>query len=282
MKGCVDFGLLRGWASNPSGYRGAPYVYLTSMGKAIVTGLQEFKNLYPIFQIYQYKIMPDHIHMIIYKKDYSEIHLDDYMEYLKDIIAVKSNTLFNSRLTRDQIFAEKYTDKPLYEGVNLNNWFSYLQENPRRRLTILQKPDFFKHIHKLRIKEKEFEAYGNPFLWDNPDKKAVRMRSSFSAEQRQNHAEDCLFNASKGTILVSPFISPYEKEVQRIAEKNNYPYILIQYLRFPDRYKPPKHQFELCEKGKLLIISLGMGEKTVLNHEICCMMNELAEKIAEG
>ena len=146
----------------------------------------------------------------------------------------------------------------------------------------MQKPGFFKRIHNLEIGGKCYEAYGNPFLWSNPDKYAVRMRSFFTSDERRSHKEEALFQASKGTILVSPFKSEYEKEVRDIAELNGFPYILIQHQRFSENFKPPRHQFELCSNGKLLIISMGMDPKIFFTHEICTLMNELAAEIAKG
>lgn len=86
------------------------------------------------------------------------------------------------------------------------------------------------------------------------------MRSVFTSDERLFHKEEALYMASKGSVLVSPFKSQYEKEVRDLAEINGYPYILIQHVAFREKYKPPKHLFELCSKGKLLIISMGVKE----------------------
>ena len=55
--------------------------------------------------------------------------------------------------------------------------------------------------------------------------------------------------------------------------------LLIQHQAFGPRYKPPGHLFDLCESGRLLIISLGLPPKTTLSREICTSMNSLAEEI---
>ena len=107
------------------------------------------------------------------------------------------------------------------------------------------------------------------------------MRRRFTSDERLFHKEEALYLASKGSVLVSPFKSKYEKEVKDIADLSGFPYILIQYQRFPENFKPPKHQFELCSQGKLLIISLGLDPKKPLTYDICTMMNELAADIVK-
>lgn len=280
-KGWRDFGTLRGKAGIKKGCKGHPYVYLSEAGQAIVAGLKEFEEEVKEIQKFHYMIMPDHLHLILYKRHYTPIHLDDYMENLKERICNHFNKISGSNFLKDNIFTQSYTDKALYDNVVLKNWIGYLDDNPNRRLTILENPDFFKRIHNLEIGDKTYEAYGNPFLWENPDKYAVRMRRRFTYDERLSHKEEALNLAYKGTVLVSPFISEYEKEVKDIAESNGFPYILIQYQCFPENFKPPKHQFELCSKGKLLIISLGYPLKTKLTRYICNEMNKLAQEITK-
>lgn len=278
----MDFGTLRGKAGVKKGCKVYPYVYLSEAGKAIVAGLKEFEEEIKEIQKFHYKIMPDHLHIIIYKRHYTPIHLDDYMENLKERICNHYNKISGSNFFKDDIFSISYTDKALYDNVILKNWIEYLDDNPNRRITILENPDFFKRIHNLKIGDKYFEAYGNPFLWENPDKFAIRMRRRFTYDEKLSHKEEALNLASKGTVLVSPFISEHEKEVKDIAESNGFPYILIQYQRFPENFKPPKHQFELCSRGKLLIISLGLDPKMPLTYDICTLMNEMAANIVNG
>lgn len=281
-KGWMDFGSLRGKAGIKKGYKGYPYVYLSETGKAIVAGLKEFEEEVKEIQKFHYMIMPDHIHLIIYKRLYTPVHLDDYMGNLKERICNHYNRISGSNFLKDDIFTLGYTDKALYDNVILKNWIEYLDDNPNRKLTILENPDYFKRIHRLKIGDRNFEAYGNPFLWENPDKYAVRMRRRFTSDERLFHKEEALYRASKGGVLVSPFKAEFEKEVRDIAESNGFPYILIQHQRFAENFKPPKHQFELCSYGKLLIISMGMDPKTDFTHELCTLMNELAAEIVRS
>lgn len=86
--------------------------------------------------------------------------------------------------------------------------------------------------------------------------------------------------ASKGTVLVSPFISQAEKAIRAEAESLGAKIILITHEAFPERFKPSAHDFDLCSKGRLLIISLGLTAGTGLSRALCMQMNDLAEAIA--
>ncbi len=85
---------------------------------------------------------------------------------------------------------------------------------------------------------REYEAYGNPFLFRNPDKEAVKISRKDSEEAKQRKREEWLFSAEKGTILVSPFISPLEKAIRSEAESLGAKIILIVHEAFPEIYKP--------------------------------------------
>ncbi|MDE6341929.1 MAG: hypothetical protein K2K93_06395 [Muribaculaceae bacterium] len=133
----------------------------------------------------------------------------------------------------------------------------------------------------MRIGDGEFAAYGNPFLFRNPDKEAVKISRKDSAEEKLRKKNTWLSTASKGTILVSPFISAAEKDVRAEAEAIGAGIILVTHEAFPDRFKPAAHDFSLCAEGRLLIISLGLPPKTELTRAICLQMNELAKTIAD-
>lgn len=281
-EGFRDFGFLRGNSNKLPGEAGAPYVYLSEFGRAIVNGLKDYENKYPGLQKYHYKIMPDHIHLIVNKKKEDGIHLDDYIEWMKDLIIEKFNGKYSCNINKEDAFCESYTDRPLYDDVSLATWFEYLDANPYRRVKILQNPDFFNRTHKIRIGEMVLETYGNIFLLDNPDKFAVRMRSFFSQQEILDHEEAAICAAEKGAVLVSPFISPKEKIVRDKAMENGARFIKIQQQGFSDRFKPYRHDFELCGQGRMLIISLGFDPKLPISHHNSTIMNEIAAEIAKG
>lgn len=250
------------------------------LGFAIAKGMKEFVRRYPVIEFQQYSIMPDHLHMIVFKKERDDMHLGDYLGFLKAVIAEVYNGSNNQKYRPQDIFQENYTDKILYRSIKLDTWKRYVSENPHRFAMRKQYPIFFQRKRNLQIDERYYEAYGNLFLFRNPDKSAVRVRSFFTDSQKQKYKKHILHNALEKSVLVSPFISPFEKEIRYEAEEMGAKMILITHERFPERFKPALHDFNLCAEGRLMIISLGKPEGTPLTHEICTEMNELAEKIS--
>lgn len=123
-------------------------------------------------------------------------------------------------------------------------------------------------------------SYCNLFLLRNPDKTAVKISRKFSAKEKEQLKIQWLSNAENGTVLVSPFISQAEKAIRAEAETFGAKIILITHEAFTERFKPSAHDFELCEQGRLLIISLGMACHAELTRSHCLAMNSLAETIS--
>lgn len=181
----------------------------------------------------------------------------------------------------EEIFERGYCDKPLYEERSLDGLFVYIRENPHRLAMRMQYPQFFQRVRKLKINDAEYEAYGNLFLFRNPDKEPVKISRKHTPEERERNRALWLSHASEGTVLVSPFISPAEKDIRTEAEALGAKIILITHEAFPERFKPASHDFKLCTEGRLLIISMGLPAGVPLSRAHCLQMNALAETIAK-
>lgn len=278
----MRFGTVRGDARIAPGQPGCAFIEENALGKIIAKAILGIQRQFPILQIYQFKVMPDHVHILLRVRDWSEQHLDFYIEMLKSYIVETYSKSCGNQITTSDIFQPGYCDKPLLLKRSLDGLFRYIRENPHRLAMRQQFPQFFQRIRKLRIGEQEYEAYGNLFLFRNPDKEAVKISRKFSEEEKQQKKNKWLSAASKGTILVSPFISPAEKAIRAEAETLGAKIILITHESLPERYKPAAHDFALCTEGRLLIISLGLPAGTDLNRSLCLQMNSLAETIAQS
>ncbi len=173
-----------------------------------------------------------------------------------------------------------YCDKPLLLKRSLDGLFRYIRENPHRLAMRQQFPQFFQRIRKLRIGDREYEAYGNLFLFRNPDKEVVKLSHTFTTQEKETKKTNWLHSATHGSILVSPFISKEEKAIRDRAECLGAKIILITHQSFPELFKPAAHEFKLCTEGRMLIVSLGLPPKTNLSRKICLQMNALAQLIA--
>ncbi|MBD5355864.1 MAG: hypothetical protein HDR88_02520 [Bacteroides sp.] len=128
--------------------------------------------------------MPDHIHLLLQILYRANHHLDFYIESLKSKITVKYSKNTGRTVPIEEIFQPGYCDKPLYDNRSLDGLFRYIRENPHRLAMRQQFPQFFKRIRNLKIGNQEYEAYGNLFLFRNPDKDAVKISRKFSPEEK--------------------------------------------------------------------------------------------------
>lgn len=196
-------------------------------------------------------------------------------------IADKYSKVKGKEIPVDAVFQRGYCDKPLFDDRSLDVWYKYLKKNPHRLAVRLQHPLFFQRIKELNIDGVVYKAYGNPFLFRNPDKCAVKLSRKATLTEIAEKKAVWVSEASRGTVLVSPFIFKEEKSVREAAEAIGASIILITHETFAERFKPAEHDFNLCAAGRLLIISLGFPYKTELTRAICQQMNALAEKIVK-
>lgn len=274
------FGMVTGDARIPPGNPGCAFIEESTLGKTIAKAIIHLPFQHHIIRLHQFRVMPDHVHLLIQILWRSEYHLDFYIYSLTARIAARYSTMMARTIAVEDIFEAGYCDKPLYDDRSLDGLYRYIQENPHRLAMRQQFPHFFQRARKLEIGEDEYEAYGNLFLFRNPDKEAVKISSKLSPEENMKRRAGWLSGASKGTVLVSPFISREEKEIRAAAEALGANIILITHEAFGERYKPAAHDFDLCSDGRLLIISLGLPPTTPLTRPLCEQMNALAEKIA--
>lgn len=276
------FGSVKGDSRIAPGLPGSAFIEESDLGKTIAKSIIGIQRQFPILQVYQFIVMPDHVHILLRVKEWSEKNLDFYIETLVANIVKNYSKTIAREISGKDIFQPGYCDKPLLLKRSLDGLFRYIRENPHRLAMRMQFPQFFRRTRKLRIGEKEFEAYGNLFPLRNPDKEAVKISRKFTFAEKEQKKSSWLSAASEGTILVSPFISRDEKAIRAEAEAISAKIILITHEALPERFKPSAHDFSLCEEGRLLIISLGLPAGTHLSRSHCLQMNELARHIAYG
>ena len=278
-KNCGSFGKLNGDAKIKYVKPGCAEIIESPLGKIISKAIIHLPYKFPIIKNHQFKVMPDHVHYLVEITDWSPYHLDYYIDDLRASIANKYAKLTGKSQTDEDIFENGYCDKPMLLKISLDGWYNYIRENPHRLAMRIQYPLFFQRIRNLRIDKMEYEAYGNLFLFRNPDKLVVKMSAKYSEETKMEKFEFYQKAYFSGSVLLSPFIHKDEKSIRLEAEKNEAKIILIQHEKFPEIFKPASHDFEQCSLGNLLIISMGYPKGTTLTREISLQMNELAKQI---
>lgn len=271
--GVKEFGMLYGNAEIPRGHSGAPFVSASYVGAAIKEVLRNFSVIASGVRVLQYALMPDHLHFILFVETPTE-------DTLSAIIA-RFKAAVNSRLGTTGVFAKGFNDQILKTTRSLDTLYNYLRDNPCRLAVRRAHPDFFRRISRVVVAGMTFEAYGNLQLLVNPFKEAVAVHRADPPTVRHRNRESWLYTAANGGVLVSPFISPAEKEIRREAEVLGGRFILFTTRSFGERYKPHSHDFGLCNEGRLLIISAAAAHcarngDVSLSRADCLRLNRLA------
>ncbi len=272
------FGHLAGDCRIRPGDTGCAYVELNDLGRIIQYEITSIHNYHPIVQIYQYSIMPDHIHILLRITEKSPKALGYYIGNLTGAISRRWKSMTGCNFP---IFEKGYNDRIIYKDRSLDSIFKYIRENPHRLAVRKMYPDFFRRVRNITINGRRCQSYGNQFLLRCPFKEQVVVHRADDEATRRVMRERWLYAAANGGVLVSPFISPAEKAVRAEAEEAGGRVILISNNPFAERYKPNVRDFDLCCRGRLLIVTPAGGEWAgeKVSREVCLAMNALAADI---
>lgn len=269
----------------------APFAALSDCGRVVKSTIEEVCDSYPHIGIVSKVIMPDHIHLIIFVKEQSNTHLGRVIGHIKSLCSsrlshLKSEDSFrpNGNRASKTIFQPNYHDRILTNPGQLETMVRYVEDNPRRLALKRSLPDLFQRCNKIRIGDETLDAFGNPFLLRRDLIKDVHVRRIWTEEERLHYKETRLNDVKQGAVLVSPFISPAEKEILREAIERGASIIRLVREGMPPRFKPSGKEFELCCAGRLLILTPWeyQTEKSSLSRQDAVRLNNLAELIANG
>lgn len=269
-----SFSTIAGDWKLPVGAPGSSYTRWSPAGKVIADTIFNIGKIHPALRAEQYVVMPDHVHILLWVQSPLPEKLGFYIARFKNAI--------NTAVGENHIFEDGFNDQILSNKRNLNSLFNYIRSNPFRLAVRRANPDFFTRRNNLTVGESIYQAYGNIHLLENPFKEQVIVHRADTKEIYSSNRNIWLYTAANGGVLVSPFISPKEKEIRTAAEALGAKIILITPYAFGERYKPAAHDFSLCCEGRLLIISLGFPAAASLSREVCVRMNALALQIATG
>ena len=285
--------LLGAVVGNPNVGHGAPEaprMELSQLGKAVEKCWMEISEHYPQVEVLALQLMPDHLHGIIFVKEKMPQHLGQVIKGFKIATnrvykqvcsaAILSQPAVPNRKL-GMLWSIGYTDGILDRRGQLDNWFNYLRDNPRRLLMKRSCPEFFRVQRNIKVGEFEFSAIGNRFLLSHPFRLQVQCSRSLSEEQIEMRKRFFLEKARCGAILVSPSISPGEKAIMRAAFDAGFPLILLQENGFTGMTKPAGSRFDACADGRLLILSPWEHHNQRLNisRGQCLTLNEMAKVI---
>ena len=180
------------------------------------------------------------------------------------------------------LFASGYNDKLLLREGQLERWRQYLADNPRRLLVKREHREFLTPRFGIAVGDYSFSAIGNLALLRAPSRLQVRISRRSTPAQVEADVARFLSSAQKGSVLVSPAISPGEKAVMRKAFDAALPLIVLQENGYTPFSKPCGEQFDACAEGRLLLLSPWEhhNDRRKLSASQCQALNLMAFTIA--
>ncbi|MBQ9356479.1 MAG: hypothetical protein IJT98_04245 [Prevotella sp.] len=163
----------------------------------------------------------------------------------------------------------------------LDRWFTYLQENPRRLAVRRAHPELFRVAFGITIGQQTYAAIGNRFLLTHPQKQQIQFTRSLSDDDINAAAAAVLSQARKGIIPVSPAISKGEQAAMRAVLNARLPLIFLSPWGF-NKYSKPGHQyFDACAEGRFLILAPWphQNQRLPLTRNMCLQLNQMAVDI---
>ena len=186
------------------------------------------------------------------------------------------------------VFTERPFIRPLSRRGQLHTMIHYVQMNPQRLATKRLKPGYFRVQKDIEIGGRKYDGVGNVALLMAEHYEPVHVRyvmvkaaEQGNAESLRSYMNGCVLAARKGVVMVSPFISPQEKQVMQVLLQEQHPFVLLTDNGFRDYYKPADTLFDACAAGRLLILSpwpYDNGKRHISRSE-CVALNAMAEEI---
>ena len=272
------------------------WVRPSEWGKLVKKEWAGIPRYYPQVRVLALQLMPDHLHGVIYVTERLPRHLghvvngfkkgcNDAWKQLRSEDCEARNTLTPTTLGDDHNLWEwGYHDRILSRKGQLDTMFKYLRDNPRRLWIKRNNPHFFTVISGLKIGETLVSALGNQFLLDYPYKLQVQCSRSLTQEEIDEKCDVILKQACDcNAVLVSPCISPGEKEIMRRAFEAGFPQIILKENGIAPMQKPSGRQFDACAQGRLLLLSPWEyhNDRRTITREQCLQLNALAVIICQ-
>ena len=272
------FGSVTGDCTIPPGQPGCAAFAPDRLGALIRNEIWNWPKRHPGLQVYQYAVMPDHVHILVRVTERLPEHLGTYVGKLTGGITAAWRAREGCGV---HIFEPGYNDRIIGASRDLDAIYRYIRENPHRLAVRHKFPDYFRRVNDLVIGGKHYHAYGNMFLLGNPFKEAVAVHRSDDERKRVADRERWIYTAANGGVLVSPFISAAEKAVRAEAEEAGGRVILLRREPMGERDKPSGRNFDLCCEGRLLIIAPAeaLSPSRSLSRADCRALNTLAQEI---
>lgn len=258
------------------------------LGEDIVRCIFSIPQYHKEIAIWQFCLMPDHLHLILHVTQEMPVGIRSVVWGFWQ--ACKKTGIVHTQT--DTLFHEKTYIRVLSRRHQLQTMIEYVRLNPQRLATKRIFPDYFRVQHDVEIAEHTFDAVGNAALLLNEKRATIHVRKEWvqDTEQHQltqplrDYMNGCVIAARQGTLMVSPFISPKEKNVLDVLLREKHAVIYIVDNGFREYYKPAGNLFKACAEGRLLLLSPTRhnSEKKHISRADCVALNALADEICHS
>ena len=276
-------------------------VDLKPLGEKVKACVRMIPELHPEIQIIGIRLMPDHVHFILYVRrsmpDSIKNVVRGFWQGAKKqgrlyTLSINPNTIRDNEQRLDPIFSDYPFIRPMSRRGQLDAMMQYIKLNPQRLATKRLKPGYFYVQENVEIGDRIYCAVGNIQLLHAEKYAPVHVRSVWVKDAEQNgnvqplkdYKNGCVLAARDGTVMVSPYISEHEKAVLDVLLKEKHPIIYIADNGFGRYFKPSDALFDAVAEGRLLMLSPWSYDpsKKRASREECVAMNAMAENICDS
>lgn len=295
----------------------------SELGRRVAAHFRRLPEFTPEVEVLGLQLMPEHLHAVLrvtrrLKKPLGECLRGFKIGATKIARELGLLSSFDGReLARaeDQrgkgLFADGFVDVILHDARAIESELTYIRDNPRRLWEKRAHPELFKVLRDLRwslsidgqARTAHFAAIGNQSLLRAPTILQVQCSRSYFAYTRNakgeidREAPPCVATpefeeklatlmaaAKHGAILLSPCISPGEKEIARCAFAAGFKVITLANKGFSPLYKPGGKLFDPCAAGNLLMLAPAawpyLPGKKKMTRVDACVLNRIAQLLA--
>ena len=216
--------------------------------------------------------------------------------FVDGLSAQLGNSIYS---TLSPVFSEMPHIQPMGKRRQLPATIRYMDMNPQRLATKRLKPGYLRVQRGTEIAGRMYDAVGNIALLHATEYMPVHVRRTMveaaahgDTHTLRDYMNSCVLAARRGTVMVSPFISPKEREVQKVLLEEKHPFIYLTDDPIGEYYKPSDVLFDACAEGRILILHPSTDDYKPVeekrpdgSHRIrrsaCVALNGLAEEICQ-
>lgn len=166
-------------------------VDLTPLGEKIKACVRMIPELHPEIQIIGIRLMPDHVHFILYVRhsmpDSIKIVVRGFWQGAKKqgrlhSLSINPNSIRDNKQRLNPIFSDFPFIRPMSRRGQLDAMMQYIKLNPQRLATKRLKPEYFYVQDNVEINGRIFRAIGNMRILMEANRANVHVRHTMVDE----------------------------------------------------------------------------------------------------